>query len=318
MPQLSIIIPSKSREDANLKRLLKSLTQQSFKDYEVLIETQGNSEEAKATAALRATGEIVAFFCTDNDLRDRDFLRTMVWYANDPQVTGAYTARYDYVQGDHPLSRYFALLGANDPLCWWLGKADRLSYLTGPRRTQLVTFDDDLPSLGDNGFFFRKASLQKVPITPATFGSCMCLCEDLKAQGEATYWRVAEQALWHRTGEGTWAYLTRRYHYVKTLYFAKQGIRRWRMVRTASDWARTLLFAIASLLLVPQLLVAVYGYRRVRDWSWFLAVPICFCLTLVYTYLCLSSIRNSLWWSVRSIGHGSWQSVSKVFELKKE
>lgn len=310
MPQLSIIIPSKSADAPDLKRLQASLSHQSFQDFEVLVETTGNSEEAKASAALKAQGDIVAFFCADNDFRDRDFLRTMVWYATQPDVTGAYTAQYDYVSSDPPLNRYFALLGANDPLCWWLGKADRSGY--DQRRdchTHQVTFRSYLPSLGDNGFFIKRDILLQANFTPKTFGSCMCVCQDLAQQGYATYWVVAEQKLWHRTGDSLLGYLKRRFHYVKTLYFDRYQIRRWRMVESRTDWLKVITFAIASFLLLPHLWLSLRGYRRVRDPAWFLHLPICFLLTCVYTWAMMRSI-TSRWSYPHWTDRWNWPNVS--------
>lgn len=286
MPVLSLIIPSRSTEDRNLQRLLASLRRQTFTDYEILIETQGNSEEAKARGALKAQGELLGFLCTDNDLRDSNFLRTMVWYARQPTVTGAYTAQYAYVKDDAPLSRYFALLGANDPLCWWLGRADRTSYHAGARTSLRVFTHDRLPSLGDNGFFVKRQLVQRLSFTPATFGSCMCLCEDLRRLGHATYWVVSEQQLWHRTGEDVWGYFVRRFHYVNTLFWKKHEIRRWRMVE-GRDTLRVVTFVLASVLVLPHLSTSLRGYLRVRDPAWFLHPLVCLGLLVVYGLGCL-------------------------------
>ena len=310
--QLSIIVPSKSVDASDLKRLQASLARQSFQDFEVLIETSGNSEEAKAAAALRAQGDLLAFFCADNDLRNPDFLRTMVWYARLPNCTGAYTAQYEYVPSDPALNRYFALIGANDPLCWWLGKADRQSYIYGGNKTGGIRrFDGTIPSLGDNGFFIKRAIFEQAQVTPQTFGSCMCVCQDLAQQGHATYWIVAEQKLWHRTGDSLIGYLRRRYSYVKTLYFDKHSIRRWRMVESRADWFRVLAFAVTSLLLLPHLWLSLRGYRRVKDPAWFVHVPVCFLLTLVYTCAMIHSVVSR--WSFRHwIDRRSWHDVSQA------
>lgn len=280
---LSIIIPSKTRDAPDLQRLLKSIERQTFRDYELLIETEGNSEEAKCRGILKAKGDILGFFCADNDLRDTRFLEVMVRYAQDPRVTGAYTAYYDYVPTDTPLSRYFALLGANDPLCWWLGKADRQSFLEQVSHTRTVRFSNgNLPSLGDNGFFIKRHYLSQVQPTPEKFGSCMCLCEDLRRLGYATYWVVAEQKLWHRTGEDFWDYFRRRWRYVNDLYWKKQAIRRWKMVEQPRDWLGVVGFALCSLIVVPNCLTSIRGYLRVRDPAWWLHPLVCFLLTGLY------------------------------------
>mgnify|MGYP001592310291 CR=1 FL=1 len=130
-PTLSLVIPVGPGDDASLQALLTSLQTQEYpqEQVEVLLIRQGNSEEAKAIGIQKAQGEIIGMLCTDNVLTTPDFLTQMVNAARQPGVVGAYTSHYAYVKKDTALNRYFALLGANDPLCWWLGKADRRSYL---------------------------------------------------------------------------------------------------------------------------------------------------------------------------------------------
>ena len=244
---------------------------------------EGNSEEAKARGILKAKGEILGFLCTDNDFTDRDFLRTMVWYAQRPEVDGAYTTQYEYVKGDTCLNRYFALLGVNDPVCWWLGKADRSSYLR-PRASGVVGFLGKIPSLGDNGFFIKRSIALKAKPAPETFGSCMCFCEDLRRIGHSTYFVVSTQKLWHRTGESFWVYLKKRWRYVNELYWYKYKIRRWNMVSSSRDWLYVLCFALFSFLVLPQVFISIYGYRQVRDYAWFIHPIVCFALSFIYTW----------------------------------
>lgn len=310
-PELSIVIPSRTKDDRDLQRLLKALAAQTYQDFEVLVETRGNSEEAKGRAALAARGDIVGFFCTDNDIRDPRFLEVMVGYAKEPAVVGAYTERYDHVPSDAPLSRYFALLGANDPVCWWLGKADRADYLQIPRKSATaVTFQSGwIPSLGDNGFFIKREILLQANFTPETFGSCMCVCADLQRLGHATYTIVPGVALWHRTGEDAWDYLKRRWRYVRELYWKKLAMRRWVLVSSQRDWWRAVSFALASILVVPHLWVAWRGYQRVRDRAWFLHPVLCLALTCLYTAAWIEAVLTSAWSSVRGSGLTTYGGV---------
>ena len=285
-PKLSLVIPCGPKDDDHLKTFLASLDQQDYpKDrLEVLCIREGNSEEAKAIGIAQASGEVIGMFCTDNVLIGSEFLRTMV-KATDG-VTGAYTSHYHYEPTDTVLSRYFALLGANDPLCWWLGKADRQSWLRGYPKGQTnhevdFAYHAYLPSLGDNGFFLHAALAKSVLTTPSEFGSCMDMCERLKQAGQATY-RIVGTTVWHRSGLSWRRYFVKRWRYVRDLYWARLSTRRWVMVQSLRDWMGVCGFGICSLLVLPHLVISLRGYRRVRDMAWFLHPIVCVVLTGVY------------------------------------
>src|SRR5205085_1011084 len=70
------------------------------------------------------------------------------------------------------LDRYIALFGVNDPLPWYLGKADRMSFIYGEYYKKynpkdcgdyyLVNFTpNNIPTIGANGFMVRRKTLLK-------------------------------------------------------------------------------------------------------------------------------------------------------------
>lgn len=285
---LSVIIPCGPADGERLDEFLASLKRQTLPQdsYEVLVIREGNSEEAKAIGIHRAQGEILGLFCTDNIIRDPHFLSSMLWYTRQKDVCGAYTAQYDHVKWDKPLSRYFALLGANDPLCWWLGKADRQDYLNGkPSYVHKATFPEAIPSIGDNGFFIKRDIMLRANPCPETH-FCIDAIEDLRKLGYFTYNIVPTLKVWHKTGESLWVYLGKRYRYTRDLYWRDLGKRRWVMVER-KDWLRVILFALASVVVVPHLLTALKGYRQVKDTAWFLHPLVCILMTGLYAYLFL-------------------------------
>ena len=283
--RLSLIIPCAKQDEPQLQALLASIDRQVFpkEELEILIMRQGNSEEAKAYGIQQAQGEILGLLCADNELLQTNFLSDLVTAAEDAHVVGAYPARYAWVPQDTSLNRYFALLGANDPLCWWLGKADRRSYLSESQEGQYtVSFPTAIPSIGDNGFFV-KAQAIKPFVTDPSRHFCIDVCEDMRRTGLATY-AVTDHTIWHKTGLSFWTWLKKRWRYTNELYWRDYAKRRWRMVSGPKDWWGCLTFALASALLVPHLWVGILGYRRVKDPAWFLHPLVCFCLTCLYTW----------------------------------
>ena len=307
-PRLDIIVPchpTSLGDWAHLRRFLQSLKNQDY-PHEALrlyLITKGNSEEAKAYGIQAGQGQLIGMFCADNVLLKPDDLRLLAQASKD--CDGSYTCRYAYVPTDTALSRYFALLGANDPLCWWVGKADRLSYLSRAVRTELLQFNatHHLPSLGDNGFLFHRRLLQGLDLTPARFGSCMDLCHDLvRLHGELRLRRVGTISIWHRTGESLPTYFQKRWRYVNALYFDRLATRRWNMVCTPRDWVGVVTFTVASVLVLPHLLVSVLGALRRWDPAWFLHPVICGVLTLSYACGLMRHLLKSVWSFVVSTG----------------
>lgn len=286
LPELSIVVPV-GPEDS-ISGFLDSLATQTFRDFELLPEYEGNSEEAKAYGIIKARGKIIAFFCTDNRLVDPLFLSDMVYAMEDEQLTGAYPARYDHHWLDPSLTRYFALIGDNDPLCVWLGKNDRQGYWDEPTEKTLF-LRDAIGSVGDNGFFVR-ASLIKSVVTNPKLHFCIDAVEDLRVKGHYTYKVVGHLTVGHLTGDSLVAYLRRRLKYIRSLYFERLSDRRWRMVDNLGDWFLSIWFAMASLLIFPHIATAMRGFHRVRDWAWFWHPVICWVMTCLYVYLTISHL----------------------------
>lgn len=297
--RLSIVIPSSgSKHDEKcLKELLKSIEEQDFpkEEYEIIIVREGNSEEAKAIGIQRATGEVIGLFCTDNLIIGSKVLEQLVKAAEHPEVVGAYTHRYYYDKGAPTLDRYFALLGANDPVCWWLGKADRRSYLSCPSPVPCIShvehksFPLHMPSIGDNGCFI-KADLLKSVVKDPSLHYCIDACEDLRRAGHYTWAIIDTDGVAHRSGLSFKTWLLKRWKYVNNLYWARYKDRRWVMVKTPMDYCKVATFTCASLLVLPQVFVSLKGYCSVRDKAWFIHPIICYVLTLMYGASCFRSL----------------------------
>lgn len=291
-PLLTLVIPVGPHDDTALQNLLTSIDRQAFpKDQlEILLCREGNSEEARADGIKRAQGEVIGCLDADNQLLGFEFLRAMVGAATAEGTCGAYPSHYAWFSDDGSLNRYFALLGANDPLAWWLGKADRRSWLVAPR-TERVVFGGGIPTLGSNGFFVKRTCVQAHWAAWRT--GHIDGCQALADAGHRTY-DVLDAVLWHRTGLTLGRYLAKRAGYVRRLYFRQHRTRRWRLVAGPRDWLGVAGFIGASLLVIPHLWVLLLGYRRVRDPAWAWHPVVCLALTCLYGLLTLEAACRGL------------------------
>jgi glycosyltransferase involved in cell wall biosynthesis len=82
--------------------------------------------EAGKSAGIRAsTGDLIALVDSDNILPDPGWLARMSAPFDDPAIVASEPIAYTVRPGDPDLTRYFALLGMNDPICLFTGNYDR-------------------------------------------------------------------------------------------------------------------------------------------------------------------------------------------------
>ena len=288
----SCIIPA-SKKDANsqmLKDLIASIRAQDFPQdqIEILVITEGDSEQAKAIGIRRAKGEICAMFCADNYLSGSNIFRSVKgMFDMHFQITGVYGKFYDSQKSDNSLNRYFSLMGNNDPIAWSLGKCDRL-----PRYSEesdeiysLMCFKDHVPSLGDNGFFYRKSHLLDSNLESYY---PMDNAEDLRRKGYVYYLRFNMATVWHRTSDNLFTFLKKRYRYARDLYSDRTD-RRWKMLDTKEDYWRLGLFILCVITIIPCLWTSLRGFLRHNDWAYFWHWPVSLGFLITYSLL---AIRN--------------------------
>jgi len=278
----SCIIPAsaKDAESQNLKDLIASIKAQDFPQdqIEILVITEGDSEQAKGIGIRHAKGEICAMFCADNMIMEKDlFKRVNIILAVDEVVDAVYPWQYALIKDDNSLNRYFSLIGGNDPICYYLGKNDRIPHAKG-----LGITSDYQPSYGCNGFFYRASAIKATnldnyyPMDNAT-----------EIKGE--FFTLVSSAIWHRTSDNLISFLKKRYRYARDLYSDRQD-RRWKMLSTKEDYWRLGGFIISTISCVPCLLVSIRGFLKVRDWAWFWHWPVCVGFLITYTLLAFRNL----------------------------
>ncbi len=249
-------------------------------------------EAGKAAGLKNAAGEIVAFIDSDNILDDTQWLKKMLEPFKDQKIVASEPIRYTYRSTDSAITRYCALMGMNDPLCFFLGNYDRECILSG-KWTQMpykVYEDNDIytslglepehmPTIGANGFLMRRKELESLKIDDYLFdidalrivldkdkskriakvktGIVHIFCGQIKDFIRKQKRRIADYRL-----------------------FKHQGIRKynWQSVNRVGFFY----FVICCLLIIPLIYQAIKGYCKSKDSCMFLH-PV-FCLITLYVY----------------------------------
>lgn len=267
-----------------------------------------NAEYNKATGIRHARNEIVAMIDHDNVLPHDLWLQNMVTpFLEHDDVVGVETLRYHYDPHSSLLDRYFALFGAGDPLVWYLGKADRLSYifddyvLLGQAKDcgkyYLVRFrPENMTTIGANGFLVRRQLLMDhAQVSPGKYFD-MDVNIDLIKKGFNTYAFVKDTIL-HLTGYGSvWYFLKRRLLFLTQYRFGEAGlaskkVRRYGELTKRDRW-RLLWVVFVCLTLIIPLYDSIRGWRKIRDNAWFLHPFLCVSFVLLYGWV---TIKHTLY-----------------------
>jgi glycosyltransferase involved in cell wall biosynthesis len=273
-------------------------------------ENTGSSEAAKSIAFKQAKNEIVMEIACDNILPNKDWLKIMVEaYEKEPDATGCYSWRYTHKFKDKPLNRYFSLVGGNDPVAIFLGKADRQSYLSNKWSLEgkvidrkeyfFVEFDtDNLPTVGANGFLIKRATLAKAMIDQKHYFH-IDVNWDLVNQGLNKY-VVVKNGIFHASGEDFFNYLAKRKKYMEKLYLRDLLHRRYLVYDKNKDRRKVILYSLSALTLVWPTFQAIRGYLKIHDWAWFYHPIISFCMFWIY-FLSVVNWQFWNWLGTRSV-----------------
>jgi len=230
-------------------------------------------EAGKAVGVMAARHDIVALIDSDNLLPDRQWLRRMVAPFADPEVFASEPWDYTWRAEDSLITRYCALLGMNDPLCYFLGNYDRRSVLSGTWTgldleqqdrgdwIKVGLREDALPTIGANGFLIRRADLLSTQTQPYLF-DIDCVYDLVRAgRSRVAKVKVGIIHLYCR-GFGDFARKQRR-RIRDYLYYRTHAQRRYPWA--SFPRARLVWFIVATVLVLPTLAQALLGWIRSRD-----------------------------------------------------
>jgi len=269
----------------------------------IIPENTGSPEAAKAIALSYAQNELILTIDDDNILPDKNWLTKMVsGLEKEPGAIASYPWRYTFEKKAKALNRYFSLFGANDPVAWFLKKADRQSYssdkwrLSGKSQDKgdyfLIEFSPEtLPTVGANGFLVRKNIYIKMEMDPDRFFH-IDVNLDLVSQGQNKY-VVVKNDIIHRSGESFWHYFAKRKRYMEELYLRDAEQRRYLIFNPQKDKLRIALYSLYSLTLIGPLSDSFRGYIKLPDLAWFLHPLVCFFIFWIYFFAVLKNFFSS-------------------------
>lgn len=247
-------------------------------------------EAGKSAGMAASTGELIALIDSDNILPDAHWLRRMTAPFVDPEIMGTEPLAYTARPSDPALTRYFARLGMNDPLCLFLGNYDRTCAVTG-RWTglkvdqvdcgdylKLTLTADALPTIGANGFILRRSLLENLSWSPYFFD--IDAVQQAVASGHPGFAKV-KCGIVHLYCATLGQFARKQERRVRDfLHFARARGRSY-------PWQRQrklgiALFCLCTVTLVPLLVQQLAGMRRSPDRAWWYHVPVC--LITLWTY----------------------------------
>ncbi|TXI33633.1 MAG: glycosyltransferase family 2 protein [Niabella sp.] len=257
-------------------------------------------EACRGVGLKKAKNEIICFIDSDNYLPHKKWLSKMIEpFMLEKNIVGSETLRFAYRKSDNILNRYFALIGSADPVGLYLGKADKISYLSdewklygdvisSSKNYFLVQFAPNrFPTLGSNGFCAKRKLLLKGKSDPEHYFH-IDVPLDLAKLGYTQY-AVVRDVIIHDTATTLSNFLSKRAKYMRLHYQKRSSDRRYKVFDPKSnhDLFRIFLFIFFSLTLVQPTYIALKGYLAVRDRAWFMHPVFCFSIMSIYAYAVL-------------------------------
>lgn len=334
---ISIVIPTLNSE-ATLSQCLQAIRDQTYASdqYEVVIADAGSQDgtldiakqfhvekvvenplktgEAGKTAGIKAaTGDIVVLIDSDNIISDKEWLNKMIAPFVDPDLVASEPLVYSHRKEDPAFTRYCAMLGMNDPICLFLGNYDRECMITG-RWTGLDVKQEDcgsylkltlteaqLPTIGANGFAFRRALLEHVNWDPYFFDI------DIVHQAVAAGFKHIAKVkcgIVHLYCSRLHDFYRKQDRRIKDfLFFSQQKGRTypWRKQQRRGIVS----FCIYTVLVIPLAFQMLRGFRRKPDAAWLYHIPVCWITLWVYGS---NMIRKSLGITPKLKSRATWQA----------
>ena len=278
---------------------------------DVVCENPLKTGEAGKTAGIKAaSGDVIALVDSDNILPDGVWLRRMLAPLEaDAEIVASEPLEYVARPQDPAPTRYFALLGMNDPICLFTGNYDRVCGVTGKWTGLDVETEDKgdylklhlkegaLPTIGANGFVFRRSLLDGTNWDPYLFDI------DILQQKLPVCVAKVKTGIAHLYSPRFSDFARKQRRRIRDfLFFAqeKQRVYPWDRQRKTG----LVLFALSCVTLLPLVAQAAIGFVRKPDRAWLYHVPVCWATLWIYGW---ATICKALGFRQAPVDRSRWQ-----------
>jgi len=247
-------------------------------------------ESGKAVALRHAQGELAALIDSDNFLPEKNWLERMVAPFIDPEIMGSEPWEFSYRKSDSLVNRYCALIGANDPYCYFVGNYDKRSVLSG-KWTGLKLEEKDqgqylkvkisqgvLPTIGANGTIWRTKVLKRA------VGK-----SDYLFDTDIPYLLVAKKPFWfakvkvgiiHDYCQQVSVFYRKQKRRAKDFFYLET--KKERRETYQRETSKQAYFVLATILIFPIVFQMIKGYLKKPDPAWFFHLPACLITLWLY------------------------------------
>lgn len=267
-----------------------------------------NNQEARRGIGIRMIrSDLCAMIDSDNYLLDENWIRDMITpLLENKEVVASQTLRYSAPKGETIFNRYFGFMGATDPVAYYLGKSDRLSWIfdkwnlrgkviSENKKYYVIKFDpDNFLTVGCNGIIFRKNILLMSDWKKPEEYMHTDVFVDIARKGHDTF-AIVKNEIFHDTSENIFNFFKKRRNYMMLHYNKLNSTRRFKVFddKRTEDYLKLFLFICFTVTLLEPILVSIRGFLKYRDVAWFIHPFICFGIMTIYTEAIIRKLLNN-------------------------
>ena len=262
--------------------------------FKIIKSPVANAESQRAIGLREAKNEIVVYIDADIYIPNSEWLKQMVEpFLENKDVVYSQTLHYTYRKQDSLFNRYCALFGMNDPVAYYVGRPDRLSWqsdewkigkiIRDRKNYYIVEFNKkNLPTVGCNGIMVkREILLNNAKSDPDNFLH-IDVYVDLIENGFNKF-AIVKNDVVHATAYSLKNLIKKRTAFL-TYYFNQTTPRRYAIYDSSKfldNW-KMFLFIMYTVTIFKPLWDGFRGFARIRDFAWFIHPIVCWAFLYAY------------------------------------